>query len=368
MPLIFGKPKGWNETKQLSFLLRELERVSGSGKLDTQAHQEILSNLKQAEERYEAEFQELKRQAKLRLGRRLLLFFGSVAFSIGIGFLIFDYYDWFRGFFEFLQDIVKWSLRMPAPVRAIELIAVTAFLFWATLKQEDKLEKSSRLFAYLGLAVLLALDSFKVPDWLFNGSFTVSEHLLAGILLFGWGYYTSFRTIVYAGLFLVCGWLGGGADYQFACYFIWMKDPTLFLPFSAALLSLAWWIDLHHNKYIVPPIEVVGLTGLFLALLILSIWGYDGRTGMDLGRIGPVWFILLLTLIACTAIAIGIKFGRQRYYGFGITFLSINLYTRFYEVFSGWLPRPIFWLAFGFLLLWGGKYVNHLLRNNKPRL
>lgn len=367
MAIVFGKSKGWSESKQLSFLLREIERLNTAGKLDAQVYSEIQSSLKQAEEKYGAEFEELNRQAKLKLGRRLLLFFGSSAFAIGIGFLIFDYYEWFRGFFEFIQELVKWFLRMPPPVRAIELVVVTALLFRATLRQQHTLEKSSRLFAYLALGVLLAVNCFKVPDWLFSGSFTTQEHLLAGILLFAWGYYTSFKTIVYAGLFLLCGWLGGGTGYGFASYFIWMKDPMLFLPFSIALLSLAWWIDLYHNKYVVQPVEIVGLTGLFIALLILSIWGYDGKPKMDIGHIGPVWFIILMTLTACTAIALGIKFNRQRYYGFGITFLSINLYTRFYEVFSGWLPRPIFWLSFGFLLLWGGKYVNQLLRKNSTR-
>ena len=233
--MIFKQLKGWTETKQLSFLLQELVRLKDKGDLRSEIHQEILARLESEKEKSESELAQLRKQSKLRLGRRLLLFFGSVAFAIGLGFFIYDHYEWFRGIFDFFQQLEKWFLRMSAPVRAVELIAVTALLFWGTLRQKDQLEKSSRLFAYLGLSVLIVFDSFKIPDWLLGGSYTHWERLLAGLLLFGWGYYTSFRTIVYASLFLICGWLGGGAAYGFACYFIWMKDPLLFLPFSISL-------------------------------------------------------------------------------------------------------------------------------------
>ncbi|NNN05135.1 MAG: hypothetical protein HKL90_04470 [Elusimicrobia bacterium] len=358
----FRKTDGWVEAKQLDYLLRELARSEADGRLSPELRQELLTGLELEQERRRSELAGLKEQQKLRLGRRLLMFFGSGALALGLGFFILDHYDWFSSVFEFIRQLVDIFLRMPPQVRALELLAATGLLFWVSLSRRESLEKSAWVFVCLGLAGLLFYDAFVVPDWLFGGSYTHWEHLLAGVLLFGWGYRVSLRTVMYAGLILTCGWLGGGTEYDFACYVIWMKDPVLFLPFSACLLTLGAWIERYGNKYAVAPVEITALLGLFLALLILSIGGYDGHPSLGLGPVSAVWFVVLLTVVSCAAVAVGIKYGRSRYYGFGLTFLSIDLYTRFYEIFNGWLPRSLFWLIFGALLLIGGRYVNRLIK------
>src|SRR5579863_6543000 len=127
---MFGKIRKSREAKQLGFLLRELENQEAAGRIDETTYQEILRRFKEAESRYDSEQAELSREAKLRLGRRLMMFFGSAAVCIGIGFLIADHMEWFRGLVDLIQRLIRLLLRIPRQVRAAEFLLVTAGLIY----------------------------------------------------------------------------------------------------------------------------------------------------------------------------------------------------------------------------------------------
>jgi hypothetical protein len=99
----------------------------------------------------------------------------------------------------------------------------------------------------------------------------------------------------------------------------------------------------------------MGLLYLFIALWILSIFGNYGeiRSWSSARQIELFHWGVLFAFASIAAIAYGLKRDDYTSRAFGITFLFINLYTKFFEYFWDATHKTIFFLilAVSFWLL-----------------
>ncbi len=98
----------------------------------------------------------------------------------------------------------------------------------------------------------------------------------------------------------------------------------------------------------------VGLLYLFISLWILSIFGdYGDMTSWYQARHMELFhWSLLFGAAACAAIWLGVKDDDAMLRGYGLVFLGLNLYTRFFEWFWDSLNKGLFFIIVG-LSLWG---------------
>lgn len=88
----------------------------------------------------------------------------------------------------------------------------------------------------------------------------------------------------------------------------------------------------------------MGLLYLFAALWIMSIFGNYGdmQSWHAVKQIELFHWSLIFGLAAGAAIYHGLRFDNGMTKGFGITFLFINLYTRYFEYFWEGLHKAVF--------------------------
>ena len=142
-------------------------------------------------------------------------------------------------------------------------------------------------------------------------------------------------------------WIGFETGYMsgWGAYFLGLNYPFRFLLFGVSLaaashLFLAWPARRRFWK----PTFVIGLLFTFLSLWIMSIFGNYGDLGTwsRAGHAELFLWSLLFAVASGAAILYGLRFDERASISFGITFLFINLYTRFFEYFWNGLHKAVF--------------------------
>ncbi len=120
-----------------------------------------------------------------------------------------------------------------------------------------------------------------------------------------------------------------------------------------------------------PQTKVMGLLHLFIALWIMSIFGNYGD--MEQWRRVPQYELLhwsvIFGAVAVAVIWYGLKRDDGVLRGFGLTFLFINLYTRFFEYFWDSIHKAAFFAVLAvssWYLASRGERIWSLGRENGP--
>jgi hypothetical protein len=154
------------------------------------------------------------------------------------------------------------------------------------------------------------------------------------------------------------GWFGAETGYVsgWGAYYLGMAYPLRFVLFGAALTAAC--LLMPSRPKFAPffgVTRVMGLLYLFIALWILSIWGnYQGYESWHRATHFELFhWSIYFAAAAIVAIVLGLKNDDSVLRGFGLTFLGINLYTRFFEFFWDGLHKAIFFaiLALTFWLI-----------------
>jgi len=145
-------------------------------------------------------------------------------------------------------------------------------------------------------------------------------------------------------------WFGTETGYVsgWGMYYLGMNYPLRFVFFGLALVGASFAfrkikILLEFRKLTLS----IGLLYLFIALWILSIFGNYGdmRSWYDVKQYELLHWGILFAIAAIGAIVYGLKQDDSTYRSFGITFLFINLYTKYFEYFWDTLHKAIFFLV-----------------------
>ena len=171
--------------------------------------------------------------------------------------------------------------------------------------------------------------------------------LLTGVLAALTAYRYHLRWPLLLGLLLFFHGLGAWHAYGgHGTYFADIQDPKLMAVIALATMALGVW---HERRLETGPLRrCLGFGGLYLIFgllyLNLSLWF------LTLPR-GLLGWVLAFTAAGVGQIVAGARLRDARLTGFGIVFLAIDLYTRFFEHFWDRLSAGTFFLLGGALAM-----------------
>lgn len=154
-------------------------------------------------------------------------------------------------------------------------------------------------------------------------------------------------------------WVGAETGYVsgWGAYYFGMNYPLRFALFGLVLIFCGSYLfnQWEDKREFLRPTRAVGLIYLFVALWVMSIFGNYGdiETWRSAKQIELFHWSILFAAASIVAIYHGVKYDDGMTRGFGLTFIFINLYTRFYEYFWEGTHKAIFFalLALSFWYL-----------------
>ncbi len=202
---------------------------------------------------------------------------------------------------------------------------------------------TASLAAAFGTFVLLDMAVNGDP----SGQTLPTIMLLTGILGALTAYRYHLRWPLLLALLLFFHGLGAWHAYGgHGAYFANIQDPKLMAMVALAAILLGLW---HERRLETGPLwRCAGFGGLYLTFgllyLNLSLWFLT-----LFGR--PLGWILTFTAAGIAQIVAGARLRDARFTGFGIVFLAIDLYTRYFEHFWDRLSLGVFFLLAGVLAM-----------------
>ncbi|MGG7815448.1 DUF2157 domain-containing protein [Klebsiella aerogenes] len=245
------------------------------------------------------------------------------------------------------------------------LLAI-AFYYWGFRRQrrESQWHYSTEAILFLGV-ICTAIALWQLGDRLDDGSGHVAPLILLGCAIYGLIGYFARSGLVWLFFLLALGnWFGAETGYVsgWGAYWLGMSFPIRFVLFGGVLLALCYLMqNVLRQRQLFTVSKAMGLTWLFVALWILSIFGnYDSESWYEVSQAQLLPWGLLFALAAVICIYISLKTDDGMLRGFGLTFLAINLYTRFFEFFWYSLHKVVFFLILAASLAMIGRYAERI--------
>lgn len=222
----------------------------------------------------------------------------------------------------------RWEKKYPEKIFSNEAIIFTGVLFTACC------------IAYLG----------KTFD---NGSGHYSLLFLLSVFVYGvLAYRMDSRLIWLFTLVSLGSWFGTETGYQtrWSDYFLGMNYPLRFVLFGMVLLTGVY--SLKNRKWFERFWEltyVCGMLYLFMSLWLLSIFGNLGNmdTWWHIRQIGLFYWGIISAVVAAGFLFYGLKTKDAIAREFGITFLLIFIYTKYFEYFWDHTNKTLFFAILG---------------------
>lgn len=279
---------------------------------------------------------------------------------------------------KWLMELLERLFHLSWGWKTVGCAALTALIFRFGLvrrRRKPALAYSNEaiLFAgVLGIAATIACLGKAIDNG--SGHFSLLL-LLAALVYAALGLLLDSRMIWVFGLLSLGSWFGAETGYAsgWGAYYLGMAYPLRFVLFGLALTLTSLLLRGRPRvaAYFAST-RVMGLLYLFLALWILSIWG--NFEGYEAWHRASHWELLHWSLYfaaaALACIYLGLRQDDGVLRGFGLTFLGINLYTRFFEFFWDGLHKALFFavLAASFWLVGSRAEAIWQMRRLKERL
>jgi len=225
-------------------------------------------------------------------------------------------------------------------------------------KNPDKIYSNEAVFFLAVVATAMSIVFLgKAID---TGSGHFSLLLLLAAIIYGiLGLWFPSKLVWLFSLLSLGSWFGAETGYAsgWGAYYLGMNYPLRFVLFGLVLIFLGtYFFKLWESREdFLRPTRAVGLLYLFIALWIMSIFGNygDPDTWQKVKQIELFHWSILFAVAAIAAIYHGVKYDDEMTRGFGLTFIFINLYTRFFEYFWEGTHKAIFFalLAISFWFL-----------------
>lgn len=260
-----------------------------------------------------------------------------------------------------LLDLIDSLISTSYVTKSITFLLLSATFFWLdhryNLKKKRK-KYSKEVFAFFG-AIFLAISTGFI-------SYLFGMDEKPGIFILGLAiaYFTIavFRNKELLWLFgiaaivlaygLITHQLGKEDNYLF----IGMNFPMRFTILGALILGATYFIKKSSElKAFFDPTYWSGLIIFFLALWFMTIFGnYNSyEKWLEIRQYYLWWYSLLLLLASCVAIVVGIKKEDTLLKNIGVSFIFLNLYTRYFEYFWDSMHKALFFaiIAISFWLI-----------------
>jgi len=274
-----------------------------------------------------------------------------LCFVIAVGAIVAD---------RVLRELLMRIFNAPAIVKCGVFSVVSAVIFRYALvlrtKHPHRVYSNEATFFLGVLALATAVFFLGVAVDTGTGHYSVL-FLIASLLYALLGLWFPSALVWVFGLVSLGAWMGTETGYVsgYGMYFLGMNYPLRFVIFGAALTALgiaSEHVSAHADAStftgrllaMSPQTKVIGLLNLFVALWIMSIFGNYGDMAHWYGvrQYELVHWALLFGAASIGAMWCGLKWDDVVLRGFGLTFLFINLYTRFFEYFWDSIHKAAF--------------------------
>jgi len=256
---------------------------------------------------------------------------------------------------EALVAFIRKIFNAPHLVKCLGFSALATGSFWWGIKRKSEMPEntySNEALLFLGV-VATAAAIYELGRVFDNGSGHFSILLLLSFFVYGiLGFLFSSNLIWLFSIFSLGSWFGTETGYAsgWGAYYLGMNYPLRFVFFGTALVGVALRLEtVAKFKNLFKTTLVMGLLYLFVALWTMSIFGNynDLELWNHTGHLELFLWSLLMAIASGAAIFHGLKYGSRITKGFGITFLMINLYTRYFEYFWNTMHKAIFFGILG---------------------
>jgi hypothetical protein len=255
-------------------------------------------------------------------------------------------------------------------------IPISAAMFlWGLTRRVRHPEKifSNEAVIFLGVLAVAAAITF-LGKAIGSGSRHISLLILLATLVYAaLGLWLPSRLVWLFALISLGSWFGAETGYVsgWGAYWLGMNYPLRFVLLGPAVIGLSFVLknSTRFTKFFTVT-YIVGLLYLFIALWILSIFGnYDDVVRWSkAGRFELFYWSLLFGAAALITIFFGLKYDDPISRGFGITFLFINLYTKYFEYLWDHLHKAIFFGILGVSFWYLGSRAEKIwLLGEKPK-
>lgn len=249
-----------------------------------------------------------------------------------------------------LRDLLDVLFQAPASIKCALLSLIAAGLYrWGLARREEAPDKVYRNEAIFFLGVLATGGAIsQLGVMLDTGSGHSSLLLLLSFLVYAaLGVVLESNLIWVFSLASLGGWMGTETGYMsgWGAYYLGMNYPLRFTLFGGLLTAAALALETNPmGQCFFRSTLVMGLLYLFISLWIMSIFGNYGdmHSWERAKQIELFHWSILFGAVAGWAIYHGLRHDNDVTKGFGITFLGINLYTRFFELFWNGLHKAVF--------------------------
>ncbi|HTY20461.1 MAG TPA: hypothetical protein VMC44_02380 [Geobacteraceae bacterium] len=257
---------------------------------------------------------------------------------------------------EALLKLLEKLFNSPPIVKSLFFAVIAAAVFrYGVIRRNRFPHKtySNEAIFFIGvLAIAAAVCFFGVAFDMETKHYSIL-FLMASVLYMLLGLWFPSKQVWVFGLLSLGAWMGTETGYVSGggMYFLGMNYPLRFVILGTALTAIGICgcrtleketvanqppdSFLQRLIFLSPQTKTVGLLNLFIALWIMSIFGNYGD--MEIWHKTPQYELLHWSLLfgvaAIAAVWYGLRNDDAECRGFGLTFLFINLYTRFFEYF-----------------------------------
>jgi len=294
-------------------------------------------------------------EAKVFDWRRLAQYSFWVAMACGVislGALLID-----KTLLNYIQKLYN------TPNSLISLFSALAAIGLFILGFKRKKAKPEKVFSNEALvftAVMLTANAIAYFGKSLNhGSNHFSILILLSVVIYASLAYLFKSRLIWVFTLLSFGaWFGTETGYlsRWSGYFIGLNYPLRFVLFGLFLTAASFLLrhkkNLHH---FFPTTYVCGMAYLFISLWLISVFGNYGtlESWYAVKQISLFYWAIISAIICAISIFVGLKYHDEVAREFGITFLFINLYTRYFEYFWDSWHKALFFsvLAISFWLI-----------------
>lgn len=279
-----------------------------------------------------------------------------------------------------LMKIIQLYFETPAIIKASSL-GILSFLlfFWGAYRNKNMPNAVFKNEAIFTLGVFFyAATLFYIAKIFHLEPEDFRSLILFGCISYGiLGFCLKSPLIWIFSILSLGGWMGAETGYLsgWGAYYLGMNYPLRFVLFG--IILIAGSSLLQYRPSFIPLRKttlVMGLLYLFVALWILSIFGNYGDMNVwyKVKQIELFHWSLLFGFFSVAAFIHGLKYDNVITRGFGLVFLFINLYTRFFEHFWDSTHKAIFFGILGISLWYLGthaeKICNFKMEKNRLKM
>lgn len=256
---------------------------------------------------------------------------------------------------KYLIELFHRIFEAPYSVKCVALVGLSIAIFWIGVrfraKHPERIFSNEAVFFFGVLTIAGAVYQFGRAIDTGSGHFSLLI-LLSCVIYAVLGFILNSNLIWLFSLVSLGGWLGAETGYEsgWGAYYLGMNYPLRFTLFGGVLTALGLVLEdqVQFERFCRTTL-VMGLLYLFISLWILSIFGNYGEmdTWYRVRQIELFHWSLLFAIAAGAAIYHGLRCDNGITKGFGLTFLFINLYTRYFEYFWNTADKAIFFGILG---------------------